>query len=205
MKIIEAAKDGNILSLNALIASGENILEQDEDGRSALHWAAINGHTELVKWLVQDKGLPIDLKDKEGRTAFFESCYEEKWGTASICLNLGANPNCYVEGTAPILMAAAFLQTELIREMLDIKDEYDKQKLDLTVSLKDGENALHMAASASTVHPQINLELVELLYDHGAPNCIDASNSTPAQYLTGCHDYHFGNEFEIYAKEHPHD
>lgn len=47
MKIINAAKSGKISVIENLISRGENMHEVDEDGRSALHRAAIKGHKEL--------------------------------------------------------------------------------------------------------------------------------------------------------------
>lgn len=203
MKIIEAAKKGNIAEFETLISQGADINEVDESGRSAIHWAAINGHSDLLKWLVEEKGQSIDTTDEEGRTPFFECCYEKQWETASICLKLGANPNCYTNGTAPVLMVAASLQVSLIEEMLAIKDGHGSQKLDLSVSLKSGQNVLHLAAASKTVSAQINLDLMESLYDLGAPNVEDARHKLPSQYLTGCHDYYFGHEFEMYVSDHP--
>lgn len=60
-------------------------------------------------WL-REKNISIDTKDKEGRTAFFESCYEGHWDTAFACLEYGASPNCYIASTS--------LQTEHLEEMI---------------------------------------------------------------------------------------
>lgn len=205
MKIIEAAKSGNSDLISELIASGEDVLEEDEDGRTALHFAAINGDTDLVKKLVSNWGIPIDAKDKEGCTAFLESCSEEHWDTAEELLNLGANPNCYACGTAPILIAAAYLQTPLIEKMLSIKDEHGNQKLDLTVSTSENKiNALHAATSATTNYAGKNLNLAKILYDHGTPNCPDLLGHTPIDNLQS-HDWYFAQEFSAYiSSSHTH-
>lgn len=191
MKIIEAAKKGDVSDIEQLILAGANITEVDEDGRSALHWAAIGGHTDIVRMLVEDKGLSIDLKDKNGCTAFFESCYEEHWDTASICLKLGANPNCYAESTAPILMAAAFLQIDLIKVMIT-------KGVDTTVQGRFDDNALHLAAMADTESPYINLELLKILYDAKTPIIENQDHMTPYDYLNN-HDKSFGEMFHEYV------
>ena len=44
--------------------------------RNPLHWAARNGQLEVVKWLVQDKGVPIDLGTSDGTTPFMYAVWQ---------------------------------------------------------------------------------------------------------------------------------
>ena len=45
---------------------------QEEDGQTALHYAAFNGHSDLVKLLI-DRGADSSIVDNDGNTA----CNEE--------------------------------------------------------------------------------------------------------------------------------
>lgn len=205
MGILEAAKNGDLETIKRLLKDKPTeAKELDSDGRSALHFAAINGHTELVEWLVKNNVLPIDIKDKEGRTAFFESCFYKHWDTASVCLTNNASPNCSAKNTAPVLIAAASLQSALIKQMLSIKEEDGSLSLDLSVSLASGKNVLHLAAAAQTVCAADNVRLMKLLYDFGTTNSQDDCHSLPADYLTSCHDWCFGEDFKLYVESHPH-
>lgn len=40
------------------------------NGRTALHYAARNGHVHVVRWLVEEKGCDIDRSTEDGTTAF---------------------------------------------------------------------------------------------------------------------------------------
>lgn len=52
-----------------LLNNGAGIHMQDEAGNSALHFACINGHTEIVKLLLSCPTIDINLKNKKGKTA----------------------------------------------------------------------------------------------------------------------------------------
>jgi ankyrin repeat protein len=48
-----ASQIGDVATVRRLVASGENVNQRDESGRTALHWAANMGHAEAVEVLVQ--------------------------------------------------------------------------------------------------------------------------------------------------------
>ena len=48
--------------------------------RNALHWAARNGHLDVVKWLVRDMRVPVDIGETSERN--------EVLGASSLCLLL---------------------------------------------------------------------------------------------------------------------
>lgn len=49
---------------SALVAAGANVAAEDKTGRTALHLAAVKGHVEVAKWLLEEQGL--DLKATTG-------------------------------------------------------------------------------------------------------------------------------------------
>lgn len=52
-----------------LLENGASVNEQDKYRNSPLHRAASQGHLELIRLLIQQKGIRIDLTDREGNTA----------------------------------------------------------------------------------------------------------------------------------------
>jgi ankyrin repeat protein len=52
------------------------------DGRSALHWAARNGHLDVVRWLVDDCGCNSDTSSADGTTPF---CLAAWQGHLAVC------------------------------------------------------------------------------------------------------------------------
>ena len=65
MKLIEAAKQGNLEEARSILDSnGMLVNERDASGAAALHYAAFNGHREMVRLLV-DRGAAINIKDSQ--------------------------------------------------------------------------------------------------------------------------------------------
>lgn len=61
MNLWEAAKRGALTRLVQLIEDGVHCVDDLDEGRnSALHWAAINNHINVVMYLV-DRGVPVDI------------------------------------------------------------------------------------------------------------------------------------------------
>jgi ankyrin repeat protein len=52
-----------------LLEAGANINDRDKEGKSALHYASIKGHVEVVKRLLQDKDIHINASDEQSCTA----------------------------------------------------------------------------------------------------------------------------------------
>ncbi|HUV65128.1 MAG TPA: ankyrin repeat domain-containing protein [Sedimentisphaerales bacterium] len=50
-RLIQAAKDGDVQAVKALLAGGANVNIKDDNGRVPLMWAAYNGHTSIVQLL----------------------------------------------------------------------------------------------------------------------------------------------------------
>lgn len=67
-RLIRAAKDGNITTIQKLIDRGADINAKNENGWTALFYAAVTGH-EMVVRLLLDRGADINAEDKEGWTA----------------------------------------------------------------------------------------------------------------------------------------
>ena len=64
----------------------------DRDGWSALHFAAQNGHTELISILLQGNA-QMDAQTKYGRTPLHCACASRNLSTVEALLSRGANIN----------------------------------------------------------------------------------------------------------------
>ena len=77
--ILLACEEGDLESLQTLL-EGQNAPEintiQNDDGQGLLHIAAINGHYQILRFLI-DKGINIEEVDLDGCTSLHYSCY---WG-----------------------------------------------------------------------------------------------------------------------------
>jgi len=79
--------------IELLIAKGATVNHRDDDGRTALMYAAENGDTQAVNVLLRN-GASVNLADNEGETALMKaaasSCTEE---TVRALLSAGADMN----------------------------------------------------------------------------------------------------------------
>ena len=68
MSIVEAAANGNLKKVEALLTNGTDINDRyGEKESTALHAAAYHGNLEIVKFLIE-KGAEINTKNKHGQT-----------------------------------------------------------------------------------------------------------------------------------------
>eukprot|EP00088_Acartia_fossae_P008522 TRINITY_DN14072_c0_g1_i3.p1 TRINITY_DN14072_c0_g1~~TRINITY_DN14072_c0_g1_i3.p1 ORF type:complete len:189 (-),score=27.59 TRINITY_DN14072_c0_g1_i3:91-657(-) len=73
--LCRCSKRGNLPALTRVLTEGGHAMINDKDfkGMTALHWAAVKGHLDIVQYLIQNKA-DIDVKnDKAGETALHMS------------------------------------------------------------------------------------------------------------------------------------
>lgn len=64
----EAAKAGALIEVQKLLENGAAITTKDDNGWTALHWAAFHGHDDMVLLLLE-KWQGIDVKNSARRTS----------------------------------------------------------------------------------------------------------------------------------------
>jgi len=68
--LLEYAKKGLTGGVLMALQAGADVNHKDEDLRTALHWAAINGHDALAQALL-GAGVDVNAKAWDGRTALY--------------------------------------------------------------------------------------------------------------------------------------
>ena len=116
----DASLEGRMDLMVAAVDHGARIDAPDADGRTALMYAAFNGHTECVRWLL-DRWAAVGARENVGRTALMFASSGPFPETAQLLLELGSNPNDAdeYEGWTPLMFAAAEGQLEVVRVLLD--------------------------------------------------------------------------------------
>lgn len=66
--LLEAVKNGNRFDVVDSLNRGENVNQQDRNGKTALMYAAEIGHEDIVSLLLQ-RGANVNLKNNRGETA----------------------------------------------------------------------------------------------------------------------------------------
>ncbi len=94
------------------------------DGATPLHLAAMNGHVEACRVLVEKLHVDVTTMDREGRSALFFAAWSRNEEIVRILLNaMASNPELQSRSASLVLpVAAAFGLTTLVRDLVDTYD-----------------------------------------------------------------------------------
>lgn len=135
-----AAANGHLAVVNFLVEHGADVNSEGKDGdvtKTALIFAAQEGHTEIIKALLNKKaGLKAD---SSGQTALFKAVNGGYLAVVKCLLDNGADPNGQNPDGEPVLFTAAQKHAEILKPLLD-------SGADVNATNKLGSTALIMAA-----------------------------------------------------------
>ncbi|GBG31240.1 Ankyrin repeat domain-containing protein 17 [Hondaea fermentalgiana] len=113
--------------------------------RTALHWAARNGHMDVVRWLVEDQASPADAVTGDGTTPL---CFAAWQGHVEVCKYLiekaGASPATSNSFGCNLAMWVA--QSPQHESALTLCDYLLERGVDFTRINHNGQGCLHKAA-----------------------------------------------------------
>ncbi|KAM0893786.1 hypothetical protein ACQ4PT_024892 [Festuca glaucescens] len=103
---------------------------RDANKRTALHFAAREGRTEVCKFLVEQLRLPVDPKDDDGETPLIHAARQGRLQTAEYLLGHGADPSIASNmGATALHHAAGIGHIDLMKLLLgkgvDVESESD--------------------------------------------------------------------------------
>ncbi|MDO5566794.1 MAG: ankyrin repeat domain-containing protein [Planctomycetia bacterium] len=122
-----------------LMQNGSDPHTASKDGKTLLHSAAKNDSTkEIITWLIQEVGIPVDATDNQGRTPLLICAEWSSCKTAKLLLKFGANVNAQNKKKETVLHRAlrSSLGGSSLQFFLDagadprIKDSSGKAPLD---------------------------------------------------------------------------
>lgn len=133
-----AALEGRLSVVQGAIEDGAEVDAADPvQKQTPLILAAFNGHTETVKYLL-DQGAEIEARDSEGKTALIHACTGPFLETVKLLLDSGAEINARdsTEAYTPLMMAAGTGQEDVLQYLLsqgadkDLRDDDDERAID---------------------------------------------------------------------------
>jgi len=155
--LILAAQGGGVESARLLLAAGANANDVGGDGKSALVMAAFSGQTEVARLLLASGADPNAAG--AGYTALHAAALRGDVELVKALLEKGANPHATqtkgspvrrfgsqwtlpssFNGGSPLIVAAAYLETEVMRLLLAAGAKAD-------ATLPDGLSALQLAVA----------------------------------------------------------
>lgn len=113
MELTSAARAENWRAVARLVSRGADMGERDEDGRTALIYAAIDGRYDIINLLVEH-GADVNVQDLAGRTALMEAAGNGRFVAdnrhviaVQVLIDNGAAVNAAsLSGVTPLMRAA---------------------------------------------------------------------------------------------------
>ena len=150
--LLEAAQNGDVNAVKALLDAGGNVNHRDETGRTLLTYAALNNHKEVAQVLL-DKGADVNARNTTGETALSFAAREGHPEIARVLLAKGADVNAEdTSESGPVVYASQFNHPATLKVLLE------EGRADVTG--KQGQKAIRVAKD----HP----DLLEMLRKAGA-------------------------------------
>ena len=127
----KAALDGDITAVRQVLSGSINIDTLDEDGRTALMYAAYNGHTDIARILIE-KGADVNLTDPNKRTALMFASSGPSPETVKLLLEHNADPDLtdMPEHFTALMYAAAEGHLNNVRILLNYKADPNLKDID---------------------------------------------------------------------------
>src|SRR5216683_3030023 len=105
--VARAAAHNDATAVRQLVGSGENPNQVDEDGRTGLQLAAVNGHLQIAAILIKANA-HLDTKDRLGNTALHYATDRNHVEMAQLLLDVGATVDAENKnGMTPLMIAAS--------------------------------------------------------------------------------------------------
>ncbi|XP_049843471.1 ankyrin repeat and SOCS box protein 16-like [Schistocerca gregaria] len=118
-RLIQAAIQGSMEELQALLAAGVNVGARDMNEWTSLHWAAGRGYEEMVRRLLA-AGADVGARDKFQQTPLHLAAWGGRPAVVRLLAASSADPNARdVDGWTPLHSAAFNDETEAATELLE--------------------------------------------------------------------------------------
>ena len=131
--VADAAMRGDVLEVQALLRSGEDVNAAQGDGMTALHWAAELGSADLTETLIA-AGAYLDAVTRLGDfTALHIAARGGEGSVVRVLAGAGANVNARTSagGVTPLHYASASGGADAVRVLLQNGADVDVQELSL--------------------------------------------------------------------------
>lgn len=146
-EMMNAAKDGNLQSVQAAAERGADVNESSNKGKSALMFAASENKVDVAQWLIE-QGADVNAADNFGTTALIVAATAGHHAVVKLLLDNGANAKVRDEsGGAPLVNAVYFGHVETVKLLLDNL----KQGQTLALDKRDGEELLMLGSGLGHV------------------------------------------------------
>ena len=152
--LVDAARDGNKIGVEAILASHANVNAAEPDGGTALHWAARIDDTGIADLLL-DAGADANRKNNYGVTPLSLACTNGSATMIARLLKAGADPNFSLpEGETPLMTASRTGKADAVKLLIDhgakvnAKEQWRGQTALMWAAAEGHTDAVKMLAAA---------------------------------------------------------
>lgn len=122
-ELIHAAAHGALDDVRRLVEAGAEVDARSEHGGTALHAAALGGHSEIAQLLLA-RGADVNAENHQGMTPFFAALSDQNGGPhgdlAKWLVDAGADPDLPLRnGATPLVMFTMHGKTNAAKLCLD--------------------------------------------------------------------------------------
>ncbi|XP_035391110.1 ankyrin repeat domain-containing protein 26 isoform X5 [Electrophorus electricus] len=171
-KVHKAAFAGDVAKLKQL--TKKNDLNQlDKENRTPLHIACVQGHTEVVQFLVENK-VKLNLCDNQNRSALMKAVQCQQDRCVSVILDHEADPNLVdINGNTALHLAARIPSLSVALQLLEHEANINAQN-------KEGNTPLILSVEEN------HAEMAERLLKEGADVNIKNQERRSALMIAAC-------------------
>ena len=120
--LIEAADGGDLQRVQALVAQGADLEVTDENGNSALGWAAYSAHPDVAQCLI-DAGANIENSDNGANTPLIWAADAGETAVVSYLIDEGVDVNVQgLVGNTALARACRHGHRKIVQALLAVPD-----------------------------------------------------------------------------------
>lgn len=138
--LIVASRQGDLKTVQTLLASGVDVNASNEKGTTALMAASKEGHADVIKALATHKKLDLNAMDWNSDTALMLAVQNNRLEAVKALLQAGADPNVTKAGMTALIAASYKGYADITRALLegganiDWVDENNESALDVAIN-----------------------------------------------------------------------
>ena len=121
-RLCELAGNGELAEVRSALVRGEDVNSRGTKGTTALMWAVWNNHNSIVKLLLDQPAVDVNVKDNDGWTALHYAAISNNAEGARMLLlhkNFNSANVTNNSGDTALMIAVKFRKEEVLRELVE--------------------------------------------------------------------------------------
>ncbi|XP_060077596.1 E3 ubiquitin-protein ligase mind-bomb-like isoform X2 [Ylistrum balloti] len=147
--IVQAASQNDLNTIQQILSEKPDRVNFAQDGKTALHLACYEGHSQIVELLLKQPGVDLDLQDGEGDSALHYAAFGKETNTMRQLLKAGAKVNKVNKaGHSPLHISIGKACEEAVELLV-------QHGSDVNIKAGDGDTTMHDAVQQRNGQPRI--------------------------------------------------